>query len=44
MPYEVAKEMLLVDHVESKGFPGILFNLMYDELPKPKKRNKKVGL
>ena len=37
-PYEGAKEMLLVDHVDSKDFLTKLFNAMYEELPAPKKR------
>jgi len=38
LPYEGAKEMLLVDDVDSKEFLTKLFNAMYDELPAPKKR------
>lgn len=38
LPYEGAKEMLLVDNVESKEFMGTLLNAIYDELPAPKKR------
>ena len=37
-PYEGAKEMLLVDDVDSKEFLSKLFNAMYDELPIPKKK------
>lgn len=37
-PYEGAKEMLLVDNVDSKEFLTKLFDVMYDELPAPKKR------
>ena len=37
LPYEGAKEMLLVDNVDSKNFLSQLFNAMYDELPTPKK-------
>jgi len=37
-PYEGAKEMLLVDDVDSKEFLTGLFDAMYDELPMPKKR------
>ena len=36
--YEGAKEMLLVDNVDSKEFLTELFNAMYDELPAPKKK------
>lgn len=38
LPYEGAKEMLLVDNVDSKDFLTRLFNAMYDELPAPKKK------
>lgn len=38
LPYEGAKEMLLVDDVDSKEFLTGLFDAMYDELPMPKKR------
>lgn len=38
LPYEGAKEMLLVDDVDSKEFLFQLFNAMYDELPFPKKK------
>lgn len=38
LPYEGAKEMLLVDNVDSKEFFAELFNAMYDELPAPKKK------
>ena len=37
-PYEGAKEMLLVDDVENRGFLCELLETMYDELPAPKKR------
>ena len=38
LPYEGAKEMLLVDDVDSKDFLTKLFNAMYDELPTAKKK------
>ena len=38
LPYEGAKEMLLVDNVESKAFLKELFDAVYDELPAAKKR------
>ena len=40
LPYDGAKEMLLVDDVDNKEFLTDLFNSMYDELlaPKPKKK------
>ena len=40
-PYEGAKEMLLVDEVDSKAFLTKLFEAMYDELPLPQKRTMK---
>ena len=40
LPYEGAKEMLLVDNVENREFLQELLNAMYDELPAPKKRMK----
>lgn len=40
LPYEGAKEMLLVDDVENKEFLRDLLEAMYDELPNPKKRRK----
>ncbi len=38
LPYEGAKEMLLVDNVDSKEFLVGLFEAMYDELPVSKKK------
>ena len=38
LPYEGAKEMLLVDNVENKEFLRDLLKAMYDELPAPKKK------
>ena len=38
LPYEGAKEMLLVDDVENREFLRELFDAMYDELPEPKKK------
>ena len=40
IPYEGAKEMLLVDNVEDREFLRELLEAMYDELPAPKKRRK----
>lgn len=40
LPYEGAKEMLLVDDVDNKDFLVKLFNIMYDDLPSPKKKFK----
>ena len=41
IPYENAKEMLLVEEVDNKGFLTGLFDVMYDELPTPKPKKKK---
>lgn len=41
LPYEGAKEMLLVDDVDNKEYLTGLFNSMYDELPAPKPNKKK---
>ena len=38
LPYEGAKQMLLVDDVENKEFLRNLLEAMYDELPVPKKK------
>ena len=38
LPYEGAKEMLLVEDVENGDFLRQLFEVMYVELPEPKKR------
>lgn len=38
LPYEGAKEMLLVDNVENREFLRDLLEAMYDELPAPKKK------
>ena len=38
LPYEGAKEMLLVDDVENREFLRELLEAMYDELPIPKKK------
>ncbi|MBQ1474467.1 MAG: TfoX/Sxy family protein [Ruminococcus sp.] len=40
LPYEGAKEMLLVDNVEDKAFLAQLVNGVADELPAPKKKKK----
>lgn len=37
LPYEGAKEMLLVDDVDNREFMCTLLRAMYDELPAPKK-------
>ena len=41
LPYQGAKEMLLVDEVDDKAFIMGLFNAMYDELPAPKMKKKR---
>ena len=38
LPYEGAKEMLLVDDIDNKIFLKDLLEAMYDELPEPKKK------
>ena len=38
LPYEGAKEMLLVDNIENKEFLKDLLEGMYEELPAPKKK------
>ena len=38
LPYEGAKEMLLVDNVENRDFLRNLLEAMYDELPAVKKK------
>ncbi len=38
LPYEGAKEMLLVEEVEDKDFLRDLLEAMYDELPAPKEK------
>lgn len=40
LPYEGAKEMLLVEDIENSEFLKMLFETMFEELPEPKKRNK----
>ena len=41
LPYDGAREMLLVEDVDNKKFLTGLFNAMYDELPAPKIKKKK---
>ena len=38
LPYEGAKEMLLVDNVENRAFLRELLEAMYEELPAQKKK------
>ena len=41
LPYEGAKEMLLVEEVDNKDFLTGLFNAVYEELPATKNKKKK---
>ena len=41
LPYEGAKEMLLVDNADDRAYLAGLFRAMYDELPAPKAKKKK---
>ena len=43
LPYDGAKEMLLVDKVENREFLRELIVSMYDDLPSPKPRKKPVS-
>ena len=38
LPYEGAKEMIMVDDVDNRDFLKELFEAMYEELPAPKKK------
>ena len=38
LPYEGAKEMLLVNEVDNRAFLQELLEAMYDELPAPKRK------
>ena len=40
LPYEGAKEMMLVDEIENRDFLKELVEAMYEELPAPKKKRK----
>ena len=40
LPYEGAKEMLLVDDIDNRDLLAELLDAMYDELPAPKKKSK----
>lgn len=42
LPYEGAKEMLLVENVDDKHFLAQLFEKMYPELPAPKPKKPKA--
>ncbi len=41
-PYEGAKDMLLVENVDSAEYLTGLFEAIYDELPAPKPKRKKM--
>ena len=41
LPYEGAKEMLLVDDIDNREFLCALLEAIYEELPAPKKKKKK---
>ena len=43
LPYEGAKEMLLVEELENREFMSTLFERIYDELPLPRPRKQKKG-
>ncbi len=38
LPYEGAKEMLMVDDIDNKDFLKDLLEAMYEELPNPKRK------
>lgn len=38
LPYDGAKKMLLVEEVDNREFLESLFQVMYDELPNPKRK------
>ena len=40
LPYESAKEMLLVNEVENRDFLKEVFEAIYPEIPAPKKKKK----
>ena len=42
LPYDGAKEMLLVDDIENKEFLKDLLEAMYEELPAPKKKKARI--
>ena len=41
LPYDGAKEMLLVENIDDKKYLAGLFNAMYSELPAPKAKKEK---
>ena len=40
LPYEGAKEMLLVDNIDDKEYLAGLFGAMFDDLPMPKAKKR----
>ena len=44
LPYEGAKEMLLIEDVDNQAFMQKLFDAMFEELPEPKKETNEVVL
>lgn len=44
LPYEGAKQMLLVDNVDDKAYLAGLFEAMYDDLPIPKNQKRKTPI
>lgn len=42
LPYEGAKEMLLVDNVDNRDYLTGLLNAIFDELPVPKSKKKRL--
>ena len=40
LPYEGAKEMILIDDVDDRDFLNELLEAMYEELPAPRKKRK----
>ena len=42
LPYDVAKEMILVDDVDNREFLCKLVESMWEELPERKRKNRKV--
>jgi TfoX/Sxy family transcriptional regulator of competence genes len=44
LPYDGAKEMLLVDEVDDREYLTGLFEVMYAELPTPKPKKKKLRI
>ena len=40
LPYEGAKEMLIVDNIDDKEYLAGLFEAMFDDLPMPKARKR----